>query len=210
MAAVKGRIALGGRARYCNNNAHRKEEARPRAEVANLQQKYLTAMLSQQQTTPGEKKEKKKGVGKKKKGKKKKKEEGRFGRLEYSFAMVVVPHRPGLASFSGGLLFTILALPPMGYPPFGQRIDIILGAPTHLSVFISSTACCEGLGTLYEQPEAHGTAATALSLPAIGALARMTRASIIETDLKDFVRAAKAKGVTNRRLMWRHVLRNGG
>jgi len=93
--------------------------------------------------------------------------------------------------------------------PLDSRIDIVLGAPTHLSGFyILDSLLAKDWLRLISSLRHMVLPATALSLPAIGALARMTRASIIETTSQDFVRAAKAKGVTKRRLMWRHVLRN--
>jgi peptide/nickel transport system permease protein len=39
-------------------------------------------------------------------------------------------------------------------------------------------------------------------------LARVTRSSIIEVMREDFVRTARAKGLTRRAALWRHVLRN--
>jgi peptide/nickel transport system permease protein len=56
---------------------------------------------------------------------------------------------------------------------------------------------------------------TALILPAFALaavqaaiLARVTRSSIIEVMREDFVRTARAKGLTRRQALWRHVLRN--
>jgi len=59
------------------------------------------------------------------------------------------------------------------------------------------------------------TALRALILPAVALavvqaaiLARVTRSSIIEVMREDFVRTARAKGLTRRAALWRHVLRN--
>lgn len=55
----------------------------------------------------------------------------------------------------------------------------------------------------------------ALTLPAValaavqGAiLARFTRAAVLETMREDYVRTARAKGLSRRQALWRHVLRN--
>ena len=55
----------------------------------------------------------------------------------------------------------------------------------------------------------------ALLLPALalatvqGAiLARFTRSAVLETLREDYVRTARAKGLTQRQTLWRHVLRN--
>jgi len=49
----------------------------------------------------------------------------------------------------------------------------------------------------------------ALSLGPMGILARYTRASMVEVMRQDFVRTAQAKGLSNRQVIVRHVLKNG-
>ncbi len=60
-----------------------------------------------------------------------------------------------------------------------------------------------------------GAAAVSLILPAVSlalvqsaVLARVTRSSILEVLRLDFVRTARAAGLTRRRVLWRHVLPN--
>jgi peptide/nickel transport system permease protein len=50
----------------------------------------------------------------------------------------------------------------------------------------------------------------ALALAAVQAaiLARVTRSSVLEALREDYVRTARAKGLTRRQVLWRHVLRN--
>jgi peptide/nickel transport system permease protein len=50
----------------------------------------------------------------------------------------------------------------------------------------------------------------ALALAAVQAaiLARVTRSSVLEALREDYVRTARAKGLTRRAVLWRHVLRN--
>ncbi len=48
----------------------------------------------------------------------------------------------------------------------------------------------------------------ALALPQAAILARVTRSAIIETLGEDYVRTARAKGLTYRQTLWRHTLRN--
>ena len=50
--------------------------------------------------------------------------------------------------------------------------------------------------------------AIALALVQAAILARVTRSSVIEVMREDFVRTARAKGLTRRAALWRHVLRN--
>jgi peptide/nickel transport system permease protein len=48
----------------------------------------------------------------------------------------------------------------------------------------------------------------ALSVLFIGVYSRVLRSTMLETLNEDYVRAARAKGITGRRVMVRHVLRN--
>lgn len=50
--------------------------------------------------------------------------------------------------------------------------------------------------------------ALALALPQGAILARVTRAAVIETLGEDFVRTARAKGLTRRAALWRHAVPN--
>jgi len=50
--------------------------------------------------------------------------------------------------------------------------------------------------------------ALSLALPEAAILARVTRASVLETLGADYVRTARAKGLGEQRVLWGHVLRN--
>ncbi|MFC0246211.1 ABC transporter permease [Falsochrobactrum ovis] len=50
--------------------------------------------------------------------------------------------------------------------------------------------------------------ALALALPLAAILARITRSSILETLNEDFIRTARAKGLTRRSTLWRHAVPN--
>ena len=50
--------------------------------------------------------------------------------------------------------------------------------------------------------------ALALALVQAAILARVTRSSVLEVMREDFVRTARAKGLSRRATLWRHVLRN--
>jgi len=69
------------------------------------------------------------------------------------------------------------------------------------------------LGTFYYSPgwgkvEQLPLPALALGLPYAGYVARLTRASMLETIRTDYVRTAWAKGLTARIVVLRHALRN--
>ncbi len=50
--------------------------------------------------------------------------------------------------------------------------------------------------------------AVALALPEAAILARVTRSAMLETMREDYVRTARAKGLSRAAVLWRHVLRN--
>ncbi|MGE0312117.1 MAG: ABC transporter permease [Lautropia sp.] len=50
--------------------------------------------------------------------------------------------------------------------------------------------------------------AIALALPQASILARVMRSSLLDTMSEDFVRTARAKGLSRRQALWRHALRN--
>ncbi|PJE27912.1 peptide/nickel transport system permease protein [Pseudooceanicola antarcticus] len=50
--------------------------------------------------------------------------------------------------------------------------------------------------------------AIALALPQASILARVMRSALLDTLSEDFIRTARAKGLTRRQALWRHALRN--
>ena len=47
-----------------------------------------------------------------------------------------------------------------------------------------------------------------LALPVLTALSRVVRAAMLEALAQDYVRTARAKGCSSRRVLWRHAFRN--
>ena len=52
------------------------------------------------------------------------------------------------------------------------------------------------------------TAGRALALPQAGILIRVTRAALLDVLGEDFIRTARAKGLTRRAALWRHAVPN--
>lgn len=63
-------------------------------------------------------------------------------------------------------------------------------------------------GGLWEGLVALLLPAISLALVQAAILARVTRSAVLEVMREDFVRTARAKGLTRRQALWRHVLRN--
>jgi peptide/nickel transport system permease protein len=60
----------------------------------------------------------------------------------------------------------------------------------------------------YEGMKALTLPAIALALPQASILARVMRSSLLDTLSEDYIRSARAKGLTRRQTLWRHALRN--
>jgi len=95
-------------------------------------------------------------------------------------------------------------------PSFWFAILLILLFSVKLQWF--SAGGFDGWGDTWTE---HGTAFKSLLLPALSLalvqaaiLARITRSAVLEVMREDFVRTARAKGVHQRAVLWRHVLRN--
>ena len=63
-------------------------------------------------------------------------------------------------------------------------------------------------GSLWEGLRALILPAVALALVQAAILARVTRSAVIEVMREDYVRTARAKGLSKRQALWHHVLRN--
>lgn len=50
--------------------------------------------------------------------------------------------------------------------------------------------------------------AIALALPQAAVLTRVTRSAVLDVTGEDFIRTARAKGLTGQRVLWRHAVRN--
>jgi peptide/nickel transport system permease protein len=108
-----------------------------------------------------------------------------------------------------GLVFQILFYSRLGVLPLDNRVDLLLGAPkTVTGMYILDSVLAGDMLRLANSLKHIILPAVTLSLPAIGSVARMTRASVLDVWTQDYVRAARAKGVPGRPLLWRHVLRN--
>jgi peptide/nickel transport system permease protein len=63
-------------------------------------------------------------------------------------------------------------------------------------------------GSLWEGLKALLLPAVALAMVQAAILARVTRSAVLEVLREDYVRTARAKGLSRRQALWRHVLRN--
>ena len=111
--------------------------------------------------------------------------------------------------FWWGLLLILFFSVSLGWLPVSGRINVIYDFPIHTGFLLIDSWFSEEPWNAFKSALSH------LILPAIvlgtiplAILARMTRSSLIEVLGEDFIRAAKAKGVSRARVVWVHALRN--
>jgi len=103
--------------------------------------------------------------------------------------------------------FTSVALFGISMPNFWFSILLILVFGLHLGWLPASgfVPVAAGLGTHLKHLV---LPVTALALFNVGALARFTRSSMLEVLSQDFIRTARAKGLGDRIVIYRHALKN--
>ncbi len=114
-----------------------------------------------------------------------------------------------LPVFYVGLLLLGVFYSWLGLLPGPGQLSIYTTPPPHLTGLVAVDALLSG------NWDALGDALRHLVLPAFvlgyfttGLIMRMTRSSLLEVLRQDYVRTARAKGMTERRVVLRHALRN--
>ncbi len=96
----------------------------------------------------------------------------------------------------------------LGWLPTSGRIDPRLGIDIY-SNFLLIDTLAQGRIDAFLDTLAHLILpAITLSMMPMAMVARMTRISVMETSREDYVRTARSKGITLRRLDQRHIMRN--
>jgi len=97
----------------------------------------------------------------------------------------------------------------LGWLPSGSRIDQFIPAPTPITGLFTVDAALSGNTAAFWSSAQH------LILPALtlgyfstAIIARMMRSSMLEVLNQDYVLAARAKGLRQGKVIWRHALRN--
>jgi peptide/nickel transport system permease protein len=100
----------------------------------------------------------------------------------------------------GSILIYALALPHASLPGVGTRPPFPVGG--------YSTTGTIGLGNIPDLAWHLVLPATVLAVPGIAVYARFTRGSMLEVLRRDYIRTARAKGLSRTRVLLRHALRN--
>ncbi|MFF4415555.1 ABC transporter permease [Streptosporangium sp. NPDC001559] len=93
--------------------------------------------------------------------------------------------------------------------PGSGRIDPGMTAPPHVTGLYTVDAALAGQWDVFSSALGHlATPALVLALYTIGLLTRFTRSAVLEVMGQDYVRAARAKGLPGRVILFRYVLRS--
>lgn len=130
--------------------------------------------------------------------------------LGYAMAADVAGWAPGLLhvflALAGGALFGALA----GIPGTALRIALAGGVGLVVGVIIARAMGAQVVqsGYLFDRAWHLVLPVVALSYGSLAFLAKLTRASLLENLAADYARTARAKGVDEEAVLWRHVFRN--
>ncbi|MFT4040162.1 MAG: ABC transporter permease [Thermomicrobiales bacterium] len=132
----------------------------------------------------------------------------RGGALDHAagvFALASV----ALPLFIVGLVFQVIFYKQLGWLPAAGRISPQLGSPERITGMFVLDSLLRGDGARFRDSLAHLVLpALTLALPLIAIISRTIRSSMLEILGKDFVRTARSKGLSERRVLYGHALRN--
>jgi len=112
-------------------------------------------------------------------------------------------------AFWAALILQLIVAVNLGWLPLTGRLSTGVAAPPHLTGLYTVDALLTGqLGTFADALQHLVLPAFALGLAVFGLMARIMRASLLEVIGEDYVRTAEAKGLSETRVLLRHVLRN--
>lgn len=127
-----------------------------------------------------------------------------------------VDHGAMLAALAGislpgfwlGILLILLFSVALGWLPVSGRIDFAVRVPSVTGLLLVNTLLAGSLAAFFSALLHLAMPSIALGTRVGGIVSRVTRSSVLELVGQDFVRTAHAKGLRERVVLVRHVLRN--
>ncbi len=115
--------------------------------------------------------------------------------------------------FWWGLILILIFSVKLGLTPVSGRIDLLYEVPTFSGLYLidtlqKSVLNAEGLKPFFSAVSHLVLPAIALGTIPLAVIARMTRSSMLEVLGEDYIRTAKAKGMSKKRIVYIHALRN--
>ncbi|MCK4393768.1 ABC transporter permease [Candidatus Bipolaricaulota bacterium] len=115
----------------------------------------------------------------------------------------------GLPAFWLALMLQLLFVLKLDLFPVGARIEMTVPRPVSITRLFLVDSLLTGNWIAFKSALSHILLpALSLSFPALASIIRINRADMLDTLGKDFVTTARAKGLPERVVIWKHVLRN--
>ena len=102
-----------------------------------------------------------------------------------------------------GVTFTLYCMPAFW---FAVMLVAVFAIQTH--IFLPEAPTGTSIGSMLTQPRALVLPILTLTLIQVAGFSRYMRSSVIDTLAQDYLRVARAKGLPERLVLYRHVLRN--
>jgi peptide/nickel transport system permease protein len=114
-----------------------------------------------------------------------------------------------IPSFWLSLIFQFLFYRTLDWLPSGGRIAQGVAPPDRITgLFLIDSLLTGNSEAFFSSLEHIIMPATVLGLAGLAAVTRMGRASMLEVLTKDYIKAARAKGLSERKVIYKHALRN--
>ena len=115
----------------------------------------------------------------------------------------------GLPAFWLALMLQLLFVLELDLLPGGGRIGMIVPKPTAITRLFLIDSLLTGNWVAFKSALRHIILpALSLSFPALASIIRISRADVLDTLRQDFVTTARAKGLVEKLVIWKHVLKN--
>lgn len=140
-----------------------------------------------------------------------------FGVLSAVYRDKLVDHSSRLLTLIGravpsfwlGLMAQLLFFRIMRWLPFGSRISLSISPPSHITgLYMLDGLITRDWPALASSIKHMILPALVLATSRVGYLTRMQRATLLEVMTKPYLTTARAKGLPERIVVWRHAFRN--
>lgn len=108
-----------------------------------------------------------------------------------------------------GILLIIVFSGELHWLPSSGRIDPLLLPPDVTGFYIIDSLLAGDMDALVDSFKHLILPGSALAMYSMAIIARMTRSSMLETLQQDYIRTARAKGISEGKVIRKHALRNG-
>lgn len=97
----------------------------------------------------------------------------------------------------------------LGWLPLGGRLSMLMSAPPRVTGLYTIDSLLSGQFDVFVQAVIHLILPSfCLAYTSLALIARLTRSSMLEVMTQDYIRTARAKGLSERAVVWKHALRN--